>query len=60
MLRPTEEYENGQPVGVTAPFRVYSNVAQSIADHGLLLATGFKTISRPWPTAAPPTLSRMT
>ncbi len=40
VLRPTEEYENGQPVGVTAPFRVYSNVAQSIADHGLLLATG--------------------
>ena len=40
VLRPTEEYENGQPVGVTAPFRVYSNVAQSIADHSLLLATG--------------------
>ncbi len=40
VLRPTEEYENGQPVAVTAPFRVYSNVAQSIADHSLLLATG--------------------
>ena len=25
---------------MTAPFRVYSNVAQSIADHSLLLATG--------------------
>ena len=40
VLLPTEEYENGQPVGVTAAFRVYSNVAQSIADHSLLLATG--------------------
>ena len=37
---PTQEYENGQPVTVNAPFRVYSNVAQSISDHSLLLATG--------------------
>jgi flagellum-specific peptidoglycan hydrolase FlgJ len=40
VLRPTIEYENGQPVTISAPFRVYDNVAQSIADHGLLLATG--------------------
>jgi flagellum-specific peptidoglycan hydrolase FlgJ len=38
--RPTQEYENGQAVTVNAPFRVYSNVAQSITDHSLLLATG--------------------
>ena len=37
---PTQEYENGQPVTVNAPFRVYSNVAQSISDHSLLLASG--------------------
>ena len=37
---PTQEYENGQPVTVNAPFRVYGNVAQSISDHSLLLATG--------------------
>jgi flagellum-specific peptidoglycan hydrolase FlgJ len=37
---PTEEYENGQPVTVNAQFRAYSNVAQSINDHSLLLATG--------------------
>ncbi len=37
---PTQEYENGQTVTVNAPFRVYSNVAQSISDHSLLLATG--------------------
>ena len=40
VVRPTQEYENGQPVTVNAPFRVYSNVAQSISDHSLLLATG--------------------
>ena len=39
-LRPTQEYENGQMITVNAPFRVYSNIAQSITDHGLLLATG--------------------
>jgi flagellum-specific peptidoglycan hydrolase FlgJ len=38
--RPTQEYENGQAVTVNAPFRVYSDVAQSITDHSLLLATG--------------------
>ena len=38
--RPTQEYENGQAVTVNAPFRVYANVAQSITDHSLLLATG--------------------
>ena len=40
VVRTTEEYENGQPVTVSAPFRVYSNVSQSISDHSLLLATG--------------------
>jgi len=39
-LRPTQEYQNGQTVTVNAPFRVYSSMAQSISDHGLLLATG--------------------
>ena len=38
-MLPTQEYQNGQYVTVTAPFRVYHNVAQSIADHGQLLAT---------------------
>src|SRR6185437_10456194 len=37
---PTREYENGRWVTVTAQFRVYHNVAQSIADHSELLATG--------------------
>jgi flagellum-specific peptidoglycan hydrolase FlgJ len=37
---PTREYENGQWVTVTAQFRVYHNVAESIADHSELLATG--------------------
>jgi flagellum-specific peptidoglycan hydrolase FlgJ len=36
---PTEEYENGQWVATTAPFRVYHNFAESINDHGELLAT---------------------
>jgi flagellum-specific peptidoglycan hydrolase FlgJ len=40
VLRPTQEYQNGQLVNVNAPFRVYSDVAQSISDHTLLLATG--------------------
>jgi flagellum-specific peptidoglycan hydrolase FlgJ len=39
-VRPTQEYENGQMVTVSAPFRVYHSVAQSISDHSLLLATG--------------------
>jgi flagellum-specific peptidoglycan hydrolase FlgJ len=38
-MLPTQEYQNGQYVSVTAPFRVYHNVAESIADHGKLLAT---------------------
>src|SRR5690348_8542133 len=37
---PTREYENGHWVTVTAQFRVYHNVAQSIADHSELLANG--------------------
>ena len=37
--RPTEEYEDGQPVARVALFRVYHNVAESIDDHGRLLAT---------------------
>jgi flagellum-specific peptidoglycan hydrolase FlgJ len=40
VVQPTQEYENGQWVTVSAPFRVYTNVAQSISDHSLLLATG--------------------
>jgi flagellum-specific peptidoglycan hydrolase FlgJ len=39
-LLPTEEYENGRWVTQTATFRVYHNVAESIADHSQLLATG--------------------
>jgi flagellum-specific peptidoglycan hydrolase FlgJ len=37
---PSQEYLNGQWVTMTAPFRVYNNVAESIDDHSLLLATG--------------------
>jgi flagellum-specific peptidoglycan hydrolase FlgJ len=40
VLMPTQEFENGQWVTISAPFRVYSSVAQSISDHTLLLATG--------------------
>jgi flagellum-specific peptidoglycan hydrolase FlgJ len=40
VIRPTQEYQNGQVVTVNAPFRVYADVAQSITDHSLLLATG--------------------
>ena len=39
-MLPTREYENGRWVTRTAPFRVYHNVAESIADHGQLLASG--------------------
>jgi flagellum-specific peptidoglycan hydrolase FlgJ len=39
-MLPTQEFENGQWVTITAPFRVYHNVAESIADHSQLLATG--------------------
>ena len=38
-MMPTQEYQNGQYVTVTSPFRVYHNMAESIADHGKLLAT---------------------
>jgi flagellum-specific peptidoglycan hydrolase FlgJ len=37
-MLPTQEYENGIWVTRTAAFRVYHNIAQSIADHGQLLA----------------------
>ena len=40
VLRPTQEYQNGQAVTVNAPFRAYSSMAQSITDHSVLLATG--------------------
>ena len=36
---PTQEYLNGQWVSQTAAFRMYHSVAQSIDDHGKLLAT---------------------
>jgi flagellum-specific peptidoglycan hydrolase FlgJ len=36
---PTWEYVNGQQVTTTSQFRVYRNTAQSIDDHGRLLAT---------------------
>jgi hypothetical protein len=36
---PTQEYEHGKAVERTAGFRVYRDAAQSIADHGRLLAT---------------------
>ena len=39
-MRPTREYENGAWVTRNAPFRVYHNIAESIDDHGRLLATG--------------------
>ena len=39
-MRPTQEYENGIWVTRTAPFRVYHNIAESIADHSQLLVTG--------------------
>ena len=38
-LLPTEEYQNGQFVPSATPFRVYHNIAESIDDHGKLLAT---------------------
>jgi flagellum-specific peptidoglycan hydrolase FlgJ len=36
---PTQEYENGRPVSRTAAFRRYDSAAESIDDHGKLLAT---------------------
>ncbi len=38
-MLPTREYENGRWLTQTAAFRVYHNVAESIADHSQLLAT---------------------
>ncbi len=35
---PTQEFQNGQWVSTTAPFRVYHNFAESLDDHGRLLA----------------------
>jgi flagellum-specific peptidoglycan hydrolase FlgJ len=40
VVRTTVEYEDGSWVATTASFRVYHNVAESIADHSRLLATG--------------------
>jgi len=39
-MQPTREYENGSWVTQTAAFKVYHNIAESIADHSQLLATG--------------------
>ncbi|MGO9297065.1 MAG: glucosaminidase domain-containing protein, partial [Streptosporangiaceae bacterium] len=36
---PTTEYDGGQAVSTVAGFRVYSSAAQSVEDHGRLLAT---------------------
>ncbi len=36
---PTQEFQNGQWVTTTAQFRAYDDIAQSIEDHGKLLAT---------------------
>jgi Mannosyl-glycoprotein endo-beta-N-acetylglucosaminidase len=38
-MLPTREHEHGVWVTRTAPFRAYHNVAESIEDHGRLLAT---------------------
>jgi flagellum-specific peptidoglycan hydrolase FlgJ len=38
-MLPTQEFENGQMVNSTGIFRAYYNYAQSIDDHGRLLAT---------------------
>ena len=40
VVLPTEEYQDGTWVATTASFRVYNSVAESIADHSRLLATG--------------------
>jgi flagellum-specific peptidoglycan hydrolase FlgJ len=39
-MQPTREYQNGSWLTQTAAFKVYHNVAESIADHSQLLATG--------------------
>jgi len=38
-LVPTREYQAGQLVSQTSPFRIYHNIAESVDDHGKLLAT---------------------
>jgi flagellum-specific peptidoglycan hydrolase FlgJ len=38
-MQPTQEFVNGQAVSQIASFRVYHSIAQSIEDHGRLLAT---------------------
>ncbi len=38
--QPTQEYENGRLVARSASFRVYHSIAESIDDHGRLLAPG--------------------
>jgi flagellum-specific peptidoglycan hydrolase FlgJ len=38
-MQPTREYQDGTWVTRTAPFRIYHDIAESIADHGQLLAT---------------------
>lgn len=38
VMLPTQEVYGGQTVSTTAPFRVYHDVAESIDDHGQLLA----------------------
>ena len=45
---PTQEFQNGQWVTTTAPFRVYDNIAQSIEDHGKLLASQRVLTRRRW------------
>jgi flagellum-specific peptidoglycan hydrolase FlgJ len=39
-MQPTQEFINGQAVSQIASFRVYHSIAQSIEDHGRLLASG--------------------
>jgi hypothetical protein len=39
-MQPTQEVINGQAVSQIASFRVYHSIAQSIEDHGRLLASG--------------------
>jgi flagellum-specific peptidoglycan hydrolase FlgJ len=39
-MQPTQEVVNGQAVSQIASFRVYHSIAQSIEDHGRLLASG--------------------
>ena len=39
-MQPTQEFVNGQAVSQIAAFRVYHSMAQSVEDHGRLLATG--------------------